>query len=207
MEPPAGRPIPARPHALCRRARRGICLWRYLCRECVRLGGDGARPVRHHSHPGRHDWRGPRWRARRSLRVEARDLLGARGIHSRIDWGSLGRQHSCLVHASRRAQGLRECVFQLDRGASLSRLRHSDRNRLWDDPSRQARTLLAKLSPPEKTTEFFGFFSFSGKITAFTAPLAIGAVTALTGSQRLGIGTSLVFLLRRLGNAAMGKRP
>ena len=58
-----------------------------------------------------------------------------------------------------------------------------------------SRTLLARLSPAEKTTEFFGFFSFSGKITAFTAPLAIGAVTALTGSQRLGIGTSLVFLI------------
>jgi MFS transporter, UMF1 family len=58
-----------------------------------------------------------------------------------------------------------------------------------------SRTLLARLSPPEKTTEFFGFFSFSGKITAFTAPLAIGAVTAATGSQRLGIGTSLVFLI------------
>jgi UMF1 family MFS transporter len=51
------------------------------------------------------------------------------------------------------------------------------------------------MTPPEKTTEFFGFFSFSGKITAFAAPLAIGVVTAATGSQRLGIGTSLVFLI------------
>ena len=30
-----------------------------------------------------------------------------------------------------------------------------------------SRTLLARLCPPEKTTEFFGFFAFSGKITAF----------------------------------------
>jgi MFS transporter, UMF1 family len=58
-----------------------------------------------------------------------------------------------------------------------------------------SRTLLARLSPPDKTTEFFGFFSFSGKITAYAAPLAIGVVTAATGSQRLGIGTSLVFLV------------
>jgi MFS transporter, UMF1 family len=57
-----------------------------------------------------------------------------------------------------------------------------------------SRTLLARLCPPGKTTEFFGFFSFSGKITAFAAPLAIGAVTHATGSQRLGIATSLVFL-------------
>jgi UMF1 family MFS transporter len=61
-----------------------------------------------------------------------------------------------------------------------------------------SRTLLARLSPPEKTTEFFGFFSFSGKITAFAAPLAIGAVTSATGSERLGISTSIVFLIAGL---------
>ena len=58
-----------------------------------------------------------------------------------------------------------------------------------------SRTLLARLAPPDKVTEFFGFFSFSGKITAFAAPLAIGAVTAVTGSQRLGIAASLFFLI------------
>ena len=61
-----------------------------------------------------------------------------------------------------------------------------------------SRTLLARMCPPGKTTEFFGFFSFSGKITAFAAPLAIGAVTHASGSQRLGIGTSLVFLIAGL---------
>jgi len=58
-----------------------------------------------------------------------------------------------------------------------------------------SRTLLARMCPPGKTTEFFGFFSFSGKATAFAAPLAIGVVTHMTGSQRLGIGTSLFFLI------------
>jgi UMF1 family MFS transporter len=58
-----------------------------------------------------------------------------------------------------------------------------------------SRTLLARLSPPGKTTEFFGYFSFSGKITAFAAPLTIGAVTAASGSQRIGIATSLIFLV------------
>jgi MFS transporter, UMF1 family len=61
-----------------------------------------------------------------------------------------------------------------------------------------SRTLLARLCPPGKTTEFFGFFSFSGKITAFAAPLAIGAVTQATGSQRLGIAMSLLFLVAGL---------
>ena len=58
-----------------------------------------------------------------------------------------------------------------------------------------SRTLLARMSPPEKMTEFFGFFSFSGKVTAFAAPLAIGAVTHASGSQRIGIASCLVFLI------------
>jgi UMF1 family MFS transporter len=58
-----------------------------------------------------------------------------------------------------------------------------------------SRTLMGRLSPADKTTEFFGFFSFSGKATAFAAPLAIGAVTAMSGSERFGIGTSLFFLI------------
>jgi UMF1 family MFS transporter len=57
-----------------------------------------------------------------------------------------------------------------------------------------SRTLLARLCPPGRMTEFFGFFSFSGKITAFAAPLLIGAVTHVSGSQRLGIASSLIFL-------------
>ena len=57
-----------------------------------------------------------------------------------------------------------------------------------------SRTLLARMCPQGKMTEFFGFFSFSGKITAFAAPLLIGAVTHASGSQRLGIASSLIFL-------------
>jgi MFS transporter, UMF1 family len=61
-----------------------------------------------------------------------------------------------------------------------------------------SRTLLARMCPEDKVTEFFGFFSFSGKITAFAAPLAIGAGTHATGSQRIGIAISLVFLIAGL---------
>jgi UMF1 family MFS transporter len=58
-----------------------------------------------------------------------------------------------------------------------------------------SRTLLARVSPLEKMTEFFGFFSFSGKVTAFAAPLMIGAVTHASGSQRIGIASCLIFLI------------
>ena len=54
------------------------------------------------------------------------------------------------------------------------------------------------MCPPGKVTEFFGFFSFSGKITAFAAPLLIGVVTHATDSQRIGIATSLAFLVAGL---------
>ncbi|XSG81701.1 MAG: MFS transporter [Methyloligella sp. ZOD6] len=61
-----------------------------------------------------------------------------------------------------------------------------------------SRTLMARLTPEGQTTEFFGFFAFSGKVTAFAAPLAIGAVTYLANSQRIGIATCLLFLLAGL---------
>jgi UMF1 family MFS transporter len=44
-------------------------------------------------------------------------------------------------------------------------------------------------------TEFFGLFAFSGKVTAFAAPLAVGIVTGLTGDQRLGIASIAIFLV------------
>ncbi|MFO7478809.1 MAG: MFS transporter [Methyloceanibacter sp.] len=61
-----------------------------------------------------------------------------------------------------------------------------------------SRTMLARMCPPEKLTEFFGFFAFSGKVTAFAAPLAIGVVTHATASLRIGIASCLVFLLAGL---------
>jgi UMF1 family MFS transporter len=62
-----------------------------------------------------------------------------------------------------------------------------------------SRSLLARLTPPDMATEFFGLFAFSGKITAFAAPLTVSLVTALTGSQRLGIASIAIFLVLGLG--------
>jgi len=58
-----------------------------------------------------------------------------------------------------------------------------------------SRSLLARLAPPDMVTEFFGLFAFSGKVTAFAAPLAVGIVTGLTGDQRLGIASIAIFLV------------
>ncbi len=58
-----------------------------------------------------------------------------------------------------------------------------------------SRSLLARLAPPDKMTQFFGLFAFSGKVTAFMAPFLIATVTAMTGSQRLGMSVIGAFLV------------
>ena len=58
-----------------------------------------------------------------------------------------------------------------------------------------SRSLLAHLAPPEKMTQYFGLFAFSGKVTAFAAPLMIAAVTSASGSQRTGMSVIAGFLL------------
>lgn len=57
------------------------------------------------------------------------------------------------------------------------------------------RSLLARLAPSERMTQYFGLFAFSGKATAFLAPLMIALVTTTTGSQRWGIATTALFLI------------
>ncbi len=61
------------------------------------------------------------------------------------------------------------------------------------------RSLFARFVPDEKRNEFFGFFSFSGKITAFAGPLLLGAATAAFGSQRAGVATVLIFFVAGAG--------
>lgn len=50
-----------------------------------------------------------------------------------------------------------------------------------------SRSLMSKLTPPEKKTEFFGFYSFFGKSSAVIGPLVFGLVSFISGSQRLAI--------------------
>lgn len=58
-----------------------------------------------------------------------------------------------------------------------------------------SRSLMSALTPADKKTEFFGFYSFFGKSSAIIGPLAFGLVSYLTGSQSLAIlSTSFFFL-------------
>ncbi|MFM9942513.1 MAG: MFS transporter [Hyphomicrobiaceae bacterium] len=58
-----------------------------------------------------------------------------------------------------------------------------------------SRSLLAHLAPPDKMTQFFGLFAFSGKVTAFMAPLLIALVTDIFQSQRAGMSVIAGFLI------------
>lgn len=62
-----------------------------------------------------------------------------------------------------------------------------------------SRSLLARLAPPDRITQYFGLFAFSGKVTAFMAPLLVALVTTVTQSQRLGMSAILLFLIIGIG--------
>jgi UMF1 family MFS transporter len=55
-----------------------------------------------------------------------------------------------------------------------------------------SRSLMARISPPGRTIEFFGLYALSGKVTSFAGPLAVGVLTAYSASQRIGISVLVV---------------
>jgi len=58
-----------------------------------------------------------------------------------------------------------------------------------------SRSLMTKLTPTEKRTEFFGFYSFFGKSSAIVGPLVFGLVSYTTGSQQIAILSLGVFFI------------
>ncbi|MDP6014167.1 MAG: MFS transporter [Alphaproteobacteria bacterium] len=58
-----------------------------------------------------------------------------------------------------------------------------------------SRSLMARLSPPDLTTEMFGLFALTGKATAFLGPWLVGMITLAANSQRIGMSVILVFLV------------
>ncbi|HUS24617.1 MAG TPA: MFS transporter [Candidatus Binatia bacterium] len=56
-----------------------------------------------------------------------------------------------------------------------------------------SRSLYARLIPPEKAGEFFGFYNMLGKFAAVLGPLAVGVTAATTGNARASILSLLVF--------------
>jgi len=56
-----------------------------------------------------------------------------------------------------------------------------------------SRTLLVRLAPSGRITEFFGLFALSGKVTSFMGPFLVGVVTTATASQRAGMAVLVGF--------------
>ena len=50
-----------------------------------------------------------------------------------------------------------------------------------------SRSLMGRMIPKNKENEFYGFFAFSGKATAFVGPLLFSSVVSLTGNLRYGL--------------------
>lgn len=57
-----------------------------------------------------------------------------------------------------------------------------------------SRTLMARIAPEERRAELFGLAALSGKVTAFAGPMLLAWVTVVSGSQRVGMATILLFL-------------
>lgn len=67
---------------------------------------------------------------------------------------------------------------------------------IFSGPNQAAsRSLMGRYTPKGLENEFFGFFAFSGKLTAFIGPLLVGVVTGATQSQRAGMVVVIVLFV------------
>ena len=58
-----------------------------------------------------------------------------------------------------------------------------------------SRTMMVRQAHPDKMTEGFGLYALAGKATSFIAPISIGFVTTLSGSQQIGIAPLFVLFV------------
>jgi UMF1 family MFS transporter len=61
-----------------------------------------------------------------------------------------------------------------------------------------SRTMLARIAPPEKMSEFFGLYQLSGSSTTFLATGFVSLLTYLSDSQRIGLLGETMFLVTGL---------
>jgi MFS transporter, UMF1 family len=61
-----------------------------------------------------------------------------------------------------------------------------------------SRSLLIRIAPKDRVTQYFGLFALTGKVTSFIGPLLIGLITALTASQRAGMSVLVLFFVAGL---------
>jgi UMF1 family MFS transporter len=58
-----------------------------------------------------------------------------------------------------------------------------------------SRTMLVRQAYPDRMTEAFGLYALAGKATSFIAPLSIGVMTQISGSQQIGVVPLVILFL------------
>ena len=71
---------------------------------------------------------------------------------------------------------------------------------IFAGPNQSAsRSLMGRFIPSGAENEFFGFYAFSGKLTAFLGPFLLGVLTQMSGSQRIGVVVVVFMFIVGLG--------
>src|SRR3954465_6011815 len=70
-----------------------------------------------------------------------------------------------------------------------------------------SRTLLIRLAPKDRIAQYFGLFALTGRVTSFIGPLLIGAITAVTASQKAGMAALVLFFVAGLALLARVRAP
>jgi UMF1 family MFS transporter len=60
------------------------------------------------------------------------------------------------------------------------------------------RSLFSQLIPPGQEAEYFGFYEISERGTSWIGPIVFAVAVQLTGSQRLGIVSLIIFFVAGL---------
>ena len=58
-----------------------------------------------------------------------------------------------------------------------------------------SRSLLSKLTPADKQAEFFGLYSFSGRLSSMAGPFVYGTVVARTGNHKAAMASIIAFFV------------
>ncbi|MFC1884482.1 MFS transporter [Thermodesulfobacteriota bacterium] len=67
---------------------------------------------------------------------------------------------------------------------------------IFSGPNQAAsRSLMGRFIPKSKENQFYGFFAFSGKFTAFMGPFLLGLLTEIFDSQRVGVSVVVLFFV------------
>ena len=61
-----------------------------------------------------------------------------------------------------------------------------------------SRSLLVRMAPKDRVAQYFGLFALTGKVTSFIGPLLVGAITAITASQKAGMAVLVIFFVAGL---------